>query len=68
MNSFAIRGQYFNFSTSGQWMWDEISVNIPATDDIHTMVERIHEAVVKETEENAGIAEQEWKRGTRGAS
>ncbi len=29
MNSFAIRGQYFNFSTSGQWMWDEISVTIP---------------------------------------
>ena len=23
MNSFAIRGQYFNFSTSGQWMWDQ---------------------------------------------
>ena len=26
MNGFAIRGQYFNFSTAGQWMWDEISV------------------------------------------
>ena len=24
MNGFAIRGQYFNFSTTGQWMWDEI--------------------------------------------
>lgn len=68
MNSFAIRGQYFNFTTTGQWMWDEISVNIPATDDVHSMVERIHEAVVKETEENSRIAEQEWKRGTRGDS
>ena len=29
-NSFAIRGQYFNFSTHGQWMWDEIKVNVPA--------------------------------------
>ncbi len=47
MNSFAIRGQYFNFTTTGQWTWDEISVNIPATDDIHTIVERIHEVVVK---------------------
>ena len=27
--TFAITGQYFNFSTSGQWMWDEITVNIP---------------------------------------
>ena len=24
INSFAIKGQYFNFSTTGQWMWDEI--------------------------------------------
>ncbi len=66
INSFAIRGQYFNFTTAGQWMWDEISVNIPATDDLHTMVERIHEVALKETEENARSAEQEWKRGTRG--
>ena len=29
LNSFAIRGQYFNFSTSGQWMWDEIAVTMP---------------------------------------
>src|SRR5664280_2702994 len=31
INSFAIRGQYFNFSTAGQWMWDEITVSMPAT-------------------------------------
>jgi small-conductance mechanosensitive channel len=66
INSFAIRGQYFNFTTAGQWMWDEISVNIPATDDIHTMVERIHEVALKETEENSRKAELEWKRGTHG--
>ncbi|MGI8959235.1 MAG: hypothetical protein ACR2IV_05660, partial [Bryobacteraceae bacterium] len=29
-NTFAIKGQYFNFSTTGQWMWDEIRVSIPA--------------------------------------
>ena len=29
INNFAISGQYFNFSTSGQWMWDEITVNVP---------------------------------------
>ena len=52
MNSYAIRGQYFNFTTAGQWMWDEISVNLPATDDIRTMIERIHEMALKETEEN----------------
>lgn len=64
LNSFAIRGQYFNFTTTGQWMWDEIAVSVPATDDIHAIVERIDNAVSAETEENARLAEQEWKRGT----
>jgi small-conductance mechanosensitive channel len=65
INSFAIRGKYFNFSTAGQWMWDEITVNLPASDDTQAMVERIHKAVEEETEESARVAEQEWKRGTR---
>jgi small-conductance mechanosensitive channel len=66
VNSFAIRGQYFNFSTTGQWMWDEITVSIPASGDTHTMIEHIQEVVRSETEESARIAEQEWKRGERG--
>jgi small-conductance mechanosensitive channel len=65
INSFAIRGKYFNFSTAGQWMWDEISVNLPVSDDTEAMVERIRKAVQDETKENACIAENEWKRGTR---
>ena len=66
INSFAIRGQYFNFSTTGQWMWDEISVTVPASGNVHATVERIHKVVQEETEENTRAAEQEWKRGTRG--
>jgi small-conductance mechanosensitive channel len=66
VNSFAIRGQYFNFSTTGQWMWDEITVNIAASDDTHAMIGRIQELVREETEESARTAEQEWKRGERG--
>lgn len=65
INSFAIRGQYFNFSTTGQWMWDEISVSLPSSSDTYAMVERIHKAVLEETSEIARIAETEWKRGTR---
>ena len=30
VNSFAIEGHYFNFSTSGQWLWDELTVSVPA--------------------------------------
>jgi small-conductance mechanosensitive channel len=65
LNSFAIRGKYFNFSTTGQWMWDEISVSIPASQDAHAMVESIHKLVDEETKESARVAEQEWKRGMR---
>ena len=61
INSFAIRGQYFNFSTAGQWMWDEIAVPLPASTDPRAMVERIQKAVLEETKEGAGIAVQEWK-------
>ena len=68
MNGFAIRGQYFNFSTTGQWTWDEITVSLPPTDDIHKMVERIHNAVLEETQKNASLAEQEWKRGGHAGS
>jgi small-conductance mechanosensitive channel len=66
LNSFAIRGKYFNFSTAGQWMWDEITVSIPASDNTQEIVEGIHKAVEEETKESAAVAEQEWKRGPRG--
>jgi small-conductance mechanosensitive channel len=64
LNGYAIRGKYFNFSTVGQWMWDEIKVTIPAGADIHPLIKKIYEAFVKTTEENAKMAEAEWKRVT----
>jgi small-conductance mechanosensitive channel len=67
MNGFAIRGQYFNFSTSGQWMWDEITVSLPSDADIHQTLESIHAAALEATEQNVRAAEQEWKRGTHAA-
>ena len=30
VNSYAVEGHYFNFSTSGQWLWDEVEGKIPA--------------------------------------
>jgi small-conductance mechanosensitive channel len=68
MNGYAIRGQYFNFSTSGQWMWDEITLSLPASDNVNQVLDRIQQAVVAETGKNAELAEQEWKRGARGSS
>ncbi len=65
LNGYAIRGQYFNFSTTGQWMWDEITVAVPASVNARTAVEHTLHAVQEETEKNSRVAEQEWKRGAR---
>ncbi len=62
LNNFAITGQYFNFSTAGQWLWDEISLNVPTSDDAYVTIEKIYKAILNETESDAKLAEQEWKR------
>lgn len=64
LNGFAIRGKYFNFSTSGQWMWDEINVSIPPGVRSYPLIEKIRAATIKATEADAKMAEQEWKRVT----
>src|SRR5437660_7002530 len=64
LNGYAIRGKYFNFSTVGQWMWDEIRINIPRGEEIHPLIEKVYEVSVKETEADAKMAEAEWKRVT----
>ncbi|MGH9664157.1 MAG: mechanosensitive ion channel family protein, partial [Bryobacteraceae bacterium] len=65
INSFAIKGQYFNFSTNGQWMWDEITLSIPADDDAYETIDLIRKAVFQQTENDARLAEQELKRAMR---
>jgi hypothetical protein len=62
LNSFAVEGHYFNFSSSGQWLWDEVEVLIPEGRNPYPLVEEIRDIVVKETEGNAQTAELEWQR------
>jgi small-conductance mechanosensitive channel len=64
LNGYAIRGRYFNFSTVGQWMWDEIKINVPPGTSIHPLLKGIYEATTKTTEADAKMAETEWKRVT----
>src|SRR5580698_8899983 len=64
INNFAITGQYFNFSTAGQWMWDEITVNIPPGVDTGKTIEAIHSTVLEQTERDAKLAELEWQKST----
>ena len=65
INNFAISGQFFNFTTVGQWMWDEMSVSIPSSPDTYEKIARINQAVLDETKQDAQLAEQEWKRTPR---
>jgi small-conductance mechanosensitive channel len=61
-NSFAIEGHYFNFSTSGQWLWDELTVVVPAGQDPYPIVDDITKQVTEATAESVRQAEQEWQR------
>ena len=60
-NKYAISGQFFNFSTAGQWMWDEMTVSVPVGEDTAATIERVQKTVAAETEEDARQAEAEWK-------
>jgi small-conductance mechanosensitive channel len=64
VNSFAIEGHYFNFSTTGQWLWDSLEVGVPSGKDPYATTEAIMELVTKESAENTRQAEQEWRRAT----
>jgi small-conductance mechanosensitive channel len=60
-NSFAIEGHYFNFSTSGQWLWDELQVVLPSGQDPYPLIDALQKKVLEATAESAKQAEQEWK-------
>jgi small-conductance mechanosensitive channel len=64
VNSFAIEGHYFNFSTSGQWLWDELTVSVPGGQNPYPVIEAIQKLVVKETETNSHMAEEEWQKAS----
>lgn len=62
-NGFAIEGHYFNFSTSGQWLWDEVELVLPPA-EAPPIIDAIRKIVTEETSENAHLAEQEWGRAS----
>jgi small-conductance mechanosensitive channel len=64
VNSFAIEGHYFNFTTSGQWLWDELDVLIPAGEDPYYLTTAVLKLVTEQTRADAVLAEQEWQRVT----
>ena len=66
VNSFAIEGHYFNFSTAGQWTWDSLEVDVPTGKNPHQIRDAITDLVTGQLAENTRQAEQEWRRATSG--
>jgi hypothetical protein len=60
-NSFAMERHYFNFSTSNQWLWDELQVTLPPAGDPYQTAERIREIVERETQADAAEAAKDWQ-------
>ena len=61
VNNFAIEGHYFNFSTSGQWLWDEVQFHLPRGRDPYPILPAITEVATRATQANARLAEDEWR-------
>jgi len=64
MNSFAVEGHYFNFSTTGQWLWDELQVVLPTGQDPYPLLDAIHKKVIEATQANSKQAEDEWREAS----
>lgn len=64
VNSYAVEGHFFNFTTSGQWMWDELQLSIPASQDPYPVIDGLQRIVEQETAANARNAEAEWRETT----
>ena len=49
VNSYAIEGHFFNFSTAGQWLWDELQILVPASENPYPMIDAIQKMVAEQT-------------------
>ncbi len=61
VNSYAIEGHFFNFSTAGQWLWDEVEIMVPASENPYPVIDAIQKMVTEQTQANVLAAEQEWQ-------
>ena len=68
VNSFAIEGHYFNFTTAGQWLWDELNILIPAGEDPYELTKSVMKLVTDNTQADTQQAEQEWQRVTHNSA
>src|SRR3981081_1948027 len=62
VNTYAIEGHFFNFTTSGQWMWDELEITVGQGENPYPLMEAIQRLVEEETRASAAQAEKEWQK------
>jgi small-conductance mechanosensitive channel len=62
VNSYAIEGHYFNFTTSGRWLWDELEIVVPTGTDPFPIADQIQKLAQRESEANMRLAEEDWQR------
>jgi small-conductance mechanosensitive channel len=62
VNSYAIEGHFFNFSTTGQWLWDDVEILIPSSQDPYPVIDAIQKMITEQTKANVTAAEQEWQK------
>jgi hypothetical protein len=60
-----MEGHYFNVSTSGQWLWDELQLMIPSAGDPYETAQKIREIVERETQADAAEAAKDRRRVTQ---
>ncbi len=66
MNKFPFEHKYFNFSTSEQFMWDQMSILVPSgKEPSPETVALIHRLVQDETRVDTAMAEAAWNRLSR---
>ncbi len=61
INSFAIRGQFFNFTTHGQWMWDELKLSVGSGAEAYSLLAKLQDAAEAEAAVDTAAAEAEWR-------
>jgi small-conductance mechanosensitive channel len=59
-NGYAIEGHFFNFTTAGRWLWDDVRIVVPAGHDPSPIAEALRKKVEEATAENAGEAAEQW--------
>lgn len=60
-NSFALRGSYFNYSTRGQWLWDEVQMTVPSGADAPALLARVNAMLETEMGPAHARARAEWQ-------